>query len=414
MAGSEAPHQPPPTDMAGLPHPAVEHRAPHARDDPEAPHPVVNLAGIRTAGRARGRPLLQSHAAVAARHQVDGGPTISGVRLQLRDNRLGAPLMDVQLYDEAGEWHVGTGLAGGATLRAYGALPGEVRGVRVQAMDRRGPGDPCAKITGLKFLLADGKLIPDSCALIPMEGACEADALPASWTQVWWLPADARFAGLLLHTGWPQEPTSDDTRSAWLQGPPALIDLQVLHTSWLTCNPNANTDTDLNWAASDAVTAMGPQGLLLRSQTTGGRRYGLVDVGVGQAGEAACVAIGNQDFTEEGYIPTNGRIITGIRAIEIDHQGITDLAFRFEDGSCSQWIFNTAGPPADAKIWSHDVPEGHWAVGLRVRAQHHFGIVDVCLRTNEPMARIGVTMSDDLPCPAAEPTWEWVRGPLSR
>ena len=124
MAASEAPHQPPLTVEAGLPRPAVEHRAPQTRADPEEPH-SVGPSGIRTAGRARGCPLLQSHSSVAARYLVVGGPSIGGVRLQLRDNQPGAPLVDVQLYDEAGEWQVGTGLAGGATLRAYCASPGK-------------------------------------------------------------------------------------------------------------------------------------------------------------------------------------------------------------------------------------------------------------------------------------------------
>ena len=392
----------------------MEHRAPQTRDDPEEPL-SVGPSGIRTAGRARGCPLLQSHSAVAARYLVVGGPSIGGVRLQLRDNQPGAPLVDVQLYDEAGEWQVGTGLAGGATLRAYGALPGEVRGVRVQSIDRSGPGDPRATITGLQFLLADGRVIPESCSLFPVKDACDGDGPPANWTRDWWLPTDARFAGLILLSGWPHVQADGDAAHSLHQGTPLLVDIQVLHTCWLVCNPYSDVYAELSWATPDTLIATGPPGILLRTQTNGDHSYGLVDVGIAHAGQAHGMAFGNQDFTGESLVNTRGRTIVGIQAQEVDHHGITNLSFSFSDGSRSRWVGNAADSPAGVKIWSHTVSPGRWAVGLRLRCQHHFGIVDVCLRTNDPWARTGDTMSDvaDLPCSTAE-QWEWVSDPLCR
>ena len=371
----------------------------------------MGLPGVHTAGPSRCRYILQSSAAAAARHQVDGGPIAFGIRLHLRDNQSGAPLTDIEICSGTGTWRVGTGRAGGATLQAMGTPSGDIRGVRVQSMGRTGPNDPSAKITGLQFILADGGLLPESGSLVPMETAHGFDTPPENWTRECWLPADTRFAGLLLSTGWPQESVSDDTGGALLQGPPCIIDLQVLHTSWLTCNSHYNLDSDLNWAAPDAAAALGPPGLLLRAQTSGDRRYGLVDIGVGRADGVPGVAIGNQDFTQEGYIATDGRPITGIMALEVDHQGIVDLAVCFEDGSFTPWAFHATGLPPGAKIWSHTVPEGHWAVGLRLRTQHHFGVVDVCLRVNTPTATALGSFVATPPSPAVPAPWEWVQEP---
>ena len=88
--------------------------------------------------------------------------------------------------------------------------------------------------------------------------------------------------------------------------------MQVLHTGWLVCNPNADSYAEINWVAPDSPTPAGPSGVLLRAQASGGRFYGLVDAGCVQAGQAPGVAFGNQDYTDEALIDSSGRIVVGI------------------------------------------------------------------------------------------------------
>ena len=151
----------------------------------------------------------------------------------------------------------------------------------------------------------------------------------------------------------------------------------------------------------------------------------MVDVGVGRVGETPGVAICNNDYTHEAFIATGDRPITGIYALEVDHQGVVDLSVIFEDGSVTPWAFHDAAPttypdadtarlrciPSGAKLWSHTVPRGHWAIGLGLRTQHHFGIVDVILKVNaSPVSPQGSCMTS--PASPTDPSpWELVQGP---
>ena len=315
-----------------------------------------------------------------------------------RDGDPGAPLVDIQLLTASG-WQRGTGWTYGASIQEFGNPPVEIRGVRVQTRGSRGPDDTWATITGFQLLLANGVCLPG--------------IEPGGDTRDWLLPHDARFAGLILQTGWPQSSTEEGAAHNTHRGPADLVDVQVLHTGWLVCNPNADSYAEVNWVAPDSPTPAGPSGVLLRAQASGGRFYGLVDAGCVQAGQAPGVAFGNQDYTEEALIDTSGHTVVGIRAVEVDHHGITNLSFCFADGTHSRWAFDVAALPTGAKVWSHTAPEGQWAVGLRLRAQDHFGIVDICLRTNNPAALSEVALPTQ-PTRATELVWELVGAPPNR
>ena len=204
----------------------------------------MGLPCIHTAGPSHSRYILQSGAPAAALHHVDGGPIAFGIRLRW-GNRPGAPLMDIEICDCIGAWRPGTDRTGGVTLQAMGAPPNEIRGVRVQSTGRTGPNDPDAKITRLQLLLAHGVLLPEAGSLDLLKATGVDDAPPEAWTQDYWLPADTRFAGLLLATGWPQKSDSDDTSCAGPKEDPCITDMQVLVTGWLTGNTNYNFDSNL-------------------------------------------------------------------------------------------------------------------------------------------------------------------------
>ena len=391
------------------------------------------LGGILTneAKTASGRFLLQSDAPTAARHQINGGPVTRGVRLHFQDTSAGAPLIDIAFCDDEGNWRTGTDRVGKATLQAmaagaqgrYGGA--EVLGVRVLSRGRTGPHDPSAKVTGLQLCLADGVLLPDLGFLPRSIGPDQLretpsghEDTPAEWMREYWLPADTRFAGLSLATGWPLGAGRDDNE-------PCITDLQVLYSGWLTGNSQYNVDSVLNWATPECADALGPPGLFLRAQTTHGRHYGVVDVGAGRMHETPGVATCNNDFTHEAFIATGGRPIVGIYAMGVDHQGVVDLSFVFGSGSITLWAFHaetpTGSPDADtarlrcfptgAKLWSHMVPQGHWATGLGLRTQHHFGIVDVILKVSaSPVSPLGSYMASPA-SPTDPPPWEFVLGP---
>ena len=101
---------------------------------------------------------------------------------------------------------------------------------------------------------------------------------------------------------------------------------------------------------------------------------------------ASGVAVGNLDYSMEIHIPTGGRPITRMRAMEKDHHGLVDLSFGFEDGTCTPWALQDAlpldrdGGCTGLKVWEHTVPAGRWASGLGVRSQGQFGVVDVILK----------------------------------
>ena len=137
------------------------------------------------------------------------------------------------------------------------------------------------------------------------------------------------------------------------------------------------------------------------------------------------MAIGNNDFTHEAFIATGNRPITGMYALEVDHQGIVDLSVGFQDGSVTPWAFHEPAlstyldadnatlrrlPPC-AKMWSNTVPRRHWATGLGLRTQHHFGIVDLILRVNtSPVPSRGSYLAP--PSSPIDPSpWELVQGP---
>ena len=305
--------------------------------------------------------------------------------------------MDIQLLTASG-WQRGTGWTYGASTQAFANPPVEILGVRVQTGGGRGP-DDTGVITGFQLLLANG--------------ACLPGIEPGGDTRDWLLPRDARFAGLILQTGWPQSSTGEGTAHGTHGGPADLVGVQVLHTGWLVCSPNADSYAEVNWAAPDSPTPTGPTGIILRAQESGGHFYGIVDAGCVQAGQATGVAFSNQDYTDESLIDTCGHAVVGIRAMEVDHHGITNLSLGFADGTHSRWAFDVAAIPPGAKVWSHTVPEGRWAVGLKLRAQAHYGIVDICLRTCNPAGQIEVAMNTQ-PTSATELAWELVGAPPNR
>ena len=84
----------------------------------------------------------------------------------------------------------------------------------------------------------------------------------------------------------------------------------------------------------------------------------------------------------------NSRLIVGIRVWERHHAGITDMLFRFNDGTSSPRAFADSdqhcvtGANGGWREWEHRVPLHRWVSGIDARVQDHFGIVDLLPRVS--------------------------------
>ena len=127
------------------------------------------------------------------------------------------------------------------------------------------------------------------------------------------------------------------------------------------------------------------------------------------------------DFNLEVHIPTGCLPITSIKAMEKDHHGFVDLSVGFPDGTYTPWAvqgslpLDSGGRSTGLKIWEHTVPTGRWAIGLGVRSQGHFGVVDIILKVctaPDPLTPLHptapLTVNDSETCAA----WELVQETL--